>query len=235
MTPPSRVFAACLRAAAGLLLACGGEDRAAPDPTTLVLGKPEDISGDNQVGVAGVLLPDSLRVIVTRDDQPVAGVPIAWFTTEGTVDPAGSITGADGMAATTWAPMDLFAEQFMAARIDLEGGATIGFTAIATPDPDGPNTVLVGPGGGNTFEPANLTIPVGGTVNWFWPEGSRSHNIVADDGESPPASGALADWPKWHVFRFTTPGVYRYYCAEHGGPAGVRMAGTITVEEVPSE
>lgn len=225
----------CLVVAGALLIACSGEDRAAPDPTTLVLGKPEANSGDNQVGVAGVRLPDSLRVVVTRDDEPVAGIPIVWFTTEGIVNPTRSVTDAEGMTATTWAPMDLFAEQFMAARIDLEGGATTGFVAIATPDPSAPNTVLVGANGGNTFEPANLTIPAGGAVNWFWPEGSTGHNIVADNGESPPSSGALADWPTWHVFRFTVPGVYRYYCAAHGGLGGVGMAGTITVEEVAGE
>jgi plastocyanin len=29
--------------------------------------------------------------------------------------------------------------------------------------------------------------------------------------------------------------VYRYYCAAHGGVAGLGMSGTITVEEVTGE
>ncbi|HWB40604.1 MAG TPA: plastocyanin/azurin family copper-binding protein [Gemmatimonadales bacterium] len=235
MTTSRLAAAAGLAAAMGLLPGCGSSDRVAPDPTTLVLSKPTENSGDGQVGVAGVQLPDSLRVVVTRDGQPVSGVRVIWFTTEGTVNPATSVTGPDGLTATTWTPMPLFAEQFMLARIDADGGDTTAFTAIATPDPAAPNTILVGPGGGNTFEPANLTIPVGGTVNWFWPEGSTGHNIVANDGASPPHSGALANWPKWHVFRFTVPGVYRYYCAAHGGVAGLGMSGTITVEEVTGE
>jgi plastocyanin len=219
--------------AGAFLLACGASDREAPDPATLVLAKPAAHSGDAQVGVAGSPLPDSLRVRVTRDEEPVEGVTVVWFTTEGTVEPAAVRTGPDGMAATTWTTLDLFAEQFATAA--LEGGPVVGFTAIATPDPGAPNTVLVRSDGGNRFEPANFTVAPGGTVNWFWPPGSAGHNIVPDDGETPPHSGAPSDWPKWHVFRFTTPGVFRYHCAIHGAPGGVGMSGTITVQPPVSE
>jgi plastocyanin len=229
MTPDHLKRLAGLGAGVGLLLGCGASDRAAPEPSTLDIAKPADRSGDRQVGVAGVRLPDSLRVVVTRDEEPIAGVTVIWFTTEGTVNPASVRTGTDGMAATTWTTLRLFAEQFVLARVDGDGGQAVGFTAIATPDPDAPNTVLV-LSEGNRFEPADYTIAVGGTVNWFWPPGSTGHNIVPDNGESPPQSGAPADWPTWHVFRFTTPGVYRYHCATHGGPGGVGMSGTITVE-----
>jgi plastocyanin len=218
-------------AGAGLLLGCGASDREAPEPSTLEIAKPAGNSGDRQVGVAGVRLPDSLRVVVTRDEEPVAGVTVIWFTTEGTVHPATVSTGPDGMAATTWTPLELFAEQFAVARVDGDGGPLVGFTAIATPDPDALSTVLV-LSEGNRFEPADYTVAVGGTVNWFWPPGSTGHNIVPDNAESPPQSGAPADWPTWHVFRFTAPGVYRYHCAVHGGPGGLGMSGTITVQSV---
>jgi plastocyanin len=218
-----------LLAAVALVPGCGASDRQAPDPATLELSKPDDVSGDRQVGVAGKPLPDSLRVLVTRDGEPVEGVTVIWFTTEGSLNPTEARTGPDGMAATTWTTMQLFAEQFAAARV--EGGPTIGFTAIATPDPDAPNTVLVQSEGGNRFEPAEFTVTVGGTVNWLWSPGSTGHNIVPDDGESPPHSGAPANWPKWHVFSFTRPGTYRYHCSVHGGPGGVGMSGTITVAE----
>ena len=75
---------------------------------------------------------------------------------------------------------------------------------------------------------AEITIRAGGTVNWFWPPGSTGHNIVPE-GESPPQSGGPDDYPIWHVFRFTEPGVYRYYCAVHGAPGGVGMSGVVTV------
>jgi len=210
-------------------LGCGASDRQAPDPSTLELTKPEDVSGDRQVGVAGMALPDSLRVLVSRDDEPVEGVTVIWATTEGSVDPTEVRTGTDGRAATMWTTMANFAEQFASARV--EGGPTLGYTAIATPDPDDPHTVLVLSEGGNRFEPADLTVPVGGSVYWVWTPGSSGHNIVPDDGESPPHSGAPADYPKWHVFRFTRAGTYRYHCLLHGAAGGVGMAGTITVSE----
>lgn len=230
-----------LATAVALLMACGASDRQAPDPTTLELTRTAINSGDKQVGVAGTRLPDSLRVLVTRDGEPVEGVNVIWFTTEGSFDPAAVRTGADGIAASTWTTLPLFAEQFAEARLDgvplgpLDGGHRVGFTAIATPDPDAPNTILVVNEGGNRFEPANITIAAGGTVNWFWPPGSSGHNIVPDAGDSPPQSGALADWPKWHVFRFTRPGVYRYHCSAHGGAGGVGMSGVVTVTQGTSE
>jgi plastocyanin len=216
-------------AAAPLVLGCGAADRQAPDPSTFELAKPDGVSGDRQVGVAGKRLPDSLRVLVTQDGEPVAGATVIWFTTEGSLSPTEIRTDADGMAATAWTTMALFAEQFASARI--EGGPTIGFTAIATPDPDAPNTVMVLSEGGNRFQPAALTMPAGGAVQWRWAPGSTGHNIVPDDQESPPSSGAPADWPKWHVFTFTRAGTFRYHCSVHGGPGGVGMSGTITVTE----
>jgi plastocyanin len=220
--------------AVGLLVACGASDRQAPDPTTLVLSRTPLDNGHEQVGVAGARLPDSLRVLVTRDGVPVEGVNIIWFTTEGSLEPAAVRTGADGIAATTWTTLRLFAEQFAEARLDgvplgiLDGGHRVGFTAIATPDPNAPNTILVE---NDRFKPADITLEVGETVNWFWPPGSAGHNIVPDDGEAPPQSGALDDWPIWHVFRFTRAGVYRYHCAAHGAPGGVGMSGVIRVVE----
>jgi plastocyanin len=216
-------------AAAPLVLGCGASDRQAPDPSTLELTKPEDVSGDRQVGVAGEPLPDSLRVLVSREGEPVEGVTVVWATTEGSVSPTETRTGPDGRAATTWTTMANFAEQFASARV--EGGPTLGYTAIATPDPDDPHTVLVLSEGGNRFEPAALTVPVGATVYWLWPPGSTGHNIVPDDGESPPHSGAPADYPKWHVFTFTRAGTYPYHCFAHGGPGGEGMSGVITVTE----
>ena len=215
--------------AAAQVTGCGASDRQAPDPSTLEMTKPDGLSGDRQVAVAGERLPDSLRVLVTRDGEPVEGVTVLWFTTEGVVEPSQVRTGPDGLAATAWTTMALFAEQFAAARV--EGGPTMGFTAIATPDPEAPNAVLVLSEGGNRFEPADYTVPVGGSVHWVWAPGSTGHNIVPDDQESPPHSGAPSDWPKWHVFTFTRPGTYRYHCATHGAPGGVGMSGTITVTE----
>lgn len=107
------------------------------------------------------------------------------------------------------------------------------FTAIATPDPNARNTVLVRSDGSNRFDPAELTIAVGDTVNWLWPAGSTGHNVVPDDGDSPPQSGPLADYPRFHSFRFQHTGVYHYHCMAHGSAGGAGMSGTITVVARP--
>jgi plastocyanin len=91
-----------------------------------------------------------------------------------------------------------------------------------------PNTVLVGDGA-DRFEPVELTIAVGDTVNRVWPAGSAGHNVVPDDGDTPPQSGPLGGYPRFHSFRFEHPGVYRYHCMAHGGTGGAGMSGTITV------
>jgi plastocyanin len=90
--------------------------------------------------------------------------------------------------------------------------------------------------GGNRFEPADLTVFVGDTVNWVWPAGSAGHNVVPGDGESPTAVGAalrLSDYPKFHSFRFQSPGVSHYHCMAHGGTGGIGMSGTIPVVARP--
>ena len=106
------------------------------------------------------------------------------------------------------------------------------YTAIATPDSLAPTTIHVMTEGGYRFEPANLTVAAGTTVNWLWPVGSADHNIVPDDGNQPPSSGAPHGYPKFLSFEFTTPGVYHYHCAVHGGPGGAGMSGTVTVTPV---
>ena len=225
---PERHFRAGYAVALLCALGCSADDRAAPDPSTLVISKPAEGSGDEQVGIAGRPLSDSLRVVVTREGSPVAGVTVLWATTEGSVSPTSVETDANGAAATSWTTQDLFAQQFASAQVD-GGGTLIGFLARTTPDPDAANTIMVLSEGGNRFEPAEYTATVGGTVNWFWAEGSTGHNIVPDDGDSPPQSGPPADYPKFHVFRFTKPGVFRYHCSIHGGAGGTGMSGVITV------
>ena len=56
---------------------------------------------------------------------------------------------------------------------------------------------------------------------------------MPDDGDSPPQSGPLVDYPRFHGFRFQQEGVYHYHCMAHGGAGGVGMSGTITVVARP--
>ena len=214
--------------AAALVAGCSADDRAAPPPPVMAIAKPDSLSGDQQVGVAGHQLEQPLRVVVTRDDRPAAGVPVYWTTFEGQLTPAAALTDSAGISAAHWRLRSLLAQQVAIASLDTTGPPGALFTAIATPDPTARTTILVGREG-NRFEPAELTVAVGQTVDWYWPPGSTDHNIVPDDNDSPPQSGAPAGYPRFHSYQFTIPGVYRYYCQVHGAPGGIGMSGTITV------
>ncbi|HET7422782.1 MAG TPA: Ig-like domain-containing protein, partial [Gemmatimonadales bacterium] len=92
----------CWRLAPLLLLAgCGGGDLTLPNegqPSALTVAR-----GNNQSGTIGEPLIDSLVVRVTDGfDDPVAGVTVVWSDaqTGGIVDPATSVTSADGYAST---------------------------------------------------------------------------------------------------------------------------------------
>jgi plastocyanin len=80
---------------------------------------------------------------------------------------------------------------------------------------------------GNEFFPKTLTVTPGTQVDWE--NRGVLHNVKFEDGkfEQPPSPQATP----WRVWRkFDTPGVYRYYCEQHGGPGGKGMSGTIIVE-----
>jgi plastocyanin len=236
-----RTALALLAVSLCLLPACGAEDRQAPTAADFVIEKAPERSGDKQVGVAGEPLPEPLRALVTRDGRPVEGVTVYWTTMQGTMDPPSAPTDADGISASSWTTQPTFLEEEAFASLDPVTGprvpgsvlpGMIMYTALAYPDPEAPNTVLVLDGeDGNRFQPASITVPTGGVVNWFWAMGSAGHNIVPDDGNAPATSGAPAGYPKYLSFTFANPGVYRYHCAVHGGPGGVGMSGSVTVLE----
>jgi plastocyanin len=232
-----------LAVTAGSLIACGPDDRQAPTNADLVIEKAPTGDGDKQVGIAGMPLEQDLRARVTRDGNPVQGVTVYWTTMQGSMNPASDLTDADGITASRWTTLGtMLTEQEAFASLDPVTGprapgtvfpGMIMYTALAYPDPDAPNTVLVLNEGGNRFEPASITIRAGHTINWYWPVGSIGHNIVPDDGNAPVTSGAPAGYPKFLSFTFAIPGVYHYHCAVHGGPGGVGMSGTVTV--LPSD
>lgn len=221
------------RAFLAVLLGCGAGDQAAPDPSRMAIAKPDTGSGDAQIAAAGTTLPQELLVVVTSDGAPAAGVPVVWATNEGSVSPVLDTTDEDGVSRSRWTLKHLFAQQASFASIAGGAGSQVVFTAIGTPDPAAHNTVLALGDGVPRFEPAAITIAVGDTVNWLWPEGSEGHNVVPDDGDTPPQSGPLRSYPTFHSFRFEVAGVYHYHCAAHGATGGVGMSGTVTVLESP--
>ncbi len=75
------------------------------------------------------------------------------------------------------------------------------------------------------FVPANLSIQVGDTVTWHNTEGA--HNVVEDSNIF--TSGLVTSDPFEYSVTFDSLGQVGYYCATHGGPGGVGMAGTVDV------
>jgi hypothetical protein len=158
-----------LAATLGLLGACGPEDRQAPSTADFVIEKAPEVSGDKQVGVAGEPLPEDLRARVTRDGRPAAGVTVYWTTMQGTMDPPEAVTDAEGISGSRWTTKGEYLEQEGFASLDPVTGprvpgsvlpGMIMYTALAYPDPDAPNTVLVND---NRFEPVSIAVSVGGS------------------------------------------------------------------------
>lgn len=75
------------------------------------------------------------------------------------------------------------------------------------------------------YEPAELTIQPGDTV--IWRNTGGVHNVVADDNSFTNGDVSSSAWT--YSRTFTTAGQVGYYCAPHGAPGGIGMAGRITV------
>jgi plastocyanin len=80
------------------------------------------------------------------------------------------------------------------------------------------------------FEPRELTIDAGTTVEWI--DQTGRHTVSADD-ESFKSEVLTAGGVFEH--RFDAPGLYPYYCEFHGDKHGKEMAGVITVKTPDSE
>ncbi len=75
------------------------------------------------------------------------------------------------------------------------------------------------------FQPNEITLPVGSTVEWKV-TGQNPHTITADDNSF--KSGTLTPGAIFK-YTFTKVGTYLYYCEFHGYKGGQGMAGAVTV------
>jgi len=117
------------------------------------------------------------------------------------------------------------------------GGAAAATTAAAstagTAAAQSSKEVIVGPGGSLVFEPAELYVSPGTTVNFVWE--SDNHNIVVEsqpeaaswEGTEGGAADLYNDGYEYS-YTFEELGEYQYYCAPHQTSG---MVGTITVNE----
>ncbi len=215
----------------GLGAACGGSDQG-PAQSPLVVEKPVVKSGDEQTAPVGEPLGNPLRVFITRDGEPVEGVDVDWAAGQGGSLGQEEQSDADGFASVVWTLGPDLGTQSATAAIQGADGSPLTYTATATDGsgpPPGPTIQVLGPGGGNRFEPNVVTITTGQTVIWSWPEGVLSHNVVPDDGNTPTTSGDPVDGPHTYSFTFNEVGIFRFYCVNHGGPGGVGMSGRVLV------
>src|SRR6478672_13807190 len=78
----------------------------------------------------------------------------------------------------------------------------------------------------NTTQPAdgaNISIPVGGTVEWTNP-GPLSHNVAILNGPEVNVSPEVKPGDTWSM-TFTVPGTYHYFCEFHPGMEGDVIVG----------
>lgn len=213
---------------------CSGGDQGPGEPP-LAIEKPATKSGDEQFGPVDLALGNPLRVLVTREGEPVEGVDVDWTAGQGGSLSDEQESDADGFASVVWSLGPNVGTQAATASVQGADGSPLTYTATATagtgPPPTGPTVQVLGPEGGDRFEPAIITITIGQTVTWVWPEGSQDHNVLPDDRNTPSRSGDIEDGPNTHSFTFNEVGAYRYYCQAHGGLAGEGQSGRVIVVE----
>lgn len=185
-------------------------------------------SGDGQTAVAGTTLPNPLRVVVTLNGLPQAGVTVAWGAADAgaSVTPTTSTTDVNGIASTQWTLGGAAGTQHATASASGAAGSPVTFAATATAPAAGDTVQVVN----SQFIPKTVTVPTGTTVLWYWPASSRRHDIVPVAPATVPNSPAIVDGPYQYSYTFTTPGTYHYYCTVHGTASGGGMYGTVVVQ-----
>jgi plastocyanin len=157
-----RGVAALIAGAAGLqaIEACGDSTDPQPTPVAPAVARATP-SGDAQTGAAGQALGNPIRVVVTREGQPEAGIAVTWATSGpgATVVPATGTTDAQGIASTIWTLTQTAGATAASATVPGATGSPVGFTATATA---GPAAQLTLAGGNNqTAEPGEaLAAPL---------------------------------------------------------------------------
>jgi plastocyanin len=211
--------------------ACGGGN----DPTVSapIIAKAGTKSGDAQSGPVGQPLPNDLRVEVTRDGTPASGVAVTWATSSGgSLTPTSAQTDADGVSTSSWTLGSTGGQQSATASVQGGLNSTVTFTATATGATQGSTIQVISADaqGGNRFVPASLNVTVGTTVTWQWVDQAAAHNVVPDDGSTPPPSGNLVDAPHTYQYTFNALGTFHYHCQAHGTSG---MTGIVTVVAPP--
>jgi hypothetical protein len=132
------------------------------------------VSGERQFGEAGVVLADSLRVVLRLPDgRPVRGAAVTWSAQAGagSITPAVSRTDAQGNAAAVWRLGAPLGDVQATAAVD---GWTVGFSAYARPGPPARLTPVAGDGAtGMIGRQLDDTLAVRATDAYGYPAAGR--------------------------------------------------------------
>lgn len=180
------------------------------------------VSGNNQSGTARTALTNPL-IVELRDDNndPVQGKQVNWavVTGGGSVNPAGSTSGADGRAQTIFTPGCTVGNQTASATAASFAGSPANFQANVSSS-GGSAAVDVSD---NFFSPAIVTICAGEQVEWTW-RGVAPHNVTFDAGG--PNSMTLTGAGNTFARTFASTGTFTYLCTVHGAS----MSGSVIVQ-----
>jgi plastocyanin len=207
------------------------EDDQGPGQSALDIEKPTTKSGDGQIGPVSTALGNPLRVLITRDGEPVADVDVEWSAGQGGSLGDEQSSDSAGFASVVWTLGPDVGEQVVTAAVPDADGSPLTYTATATAGGGGPPTGPTVQVVDNAFNPSLITITVGQTVTWIWGPGTTGlHNVLPDDRVTPGRSGEPESGPATYSFTFNEIGAFRYYCQTHGGTNGVGMAGRVIVQ-----
>ena len=210
-------------------VACSDDDQG-PGQSPLDIEKPATKSGDGQNGPVSTALGNPLRVLITRDGEPVEDVDVDWSAGQGGSLSDELSSDAEGIASVVWTLGPDVGQQTATATVQDADGSPLTYTATGTtgnPPPPGPTVQVVD----NAFSPTLITITVGQTVTWVWGPGTTGlHNVLPDDRVTPGRSGEPKSGPATYSFTFNEVGAFRYYCQTHGAVNGVGMAGRVIVQ-----
>lgn len=137
----------------GIGMACGGGDGGGNSPD-ISIDLSEAPNGNAQTGSIGSVLPDSLRVIVTKDGTPVVGTTVTWTagTNAGSVSPTSSVTDAAGRAATQWTVGTVSGAHIVEASASDANDLVFTATVLAGPPVD----MFISSGAGQSTPPSRL-------------------------------------------------------------------------------
>jgi hypothetical protein len=116
-------------------------------PTTPMVRQADSANGNGQTQLVDTYLHDPIRVVVTEEGTPKAGVLVVWETSgQGATVGQSTLTGQDGMAQTFWKLPNTAGPQVATATVSGASGSPVTFVATALPGP--PTRILIESGDG---------------------------------------------------------------------------------------